>query len=109
MSNPLSPPVTPQHNFRRIAILFAGGPAPAANAVISTCAASYDAGVEVLGLLNGYSRLVDFKPERPLEVMKRMHTRAGRAGPQMHPEFAGNSHLHCADQPWGKKVEHPSH
>ena len=29
------------HNFRRVAILFAGGPAPAANAVISTAAVSF--------------------------------------------------------------------
>lgn len=53
--------------FRRVAILFAGGPAPAANAVISTCAASFLKNqVEVLGILYGYSNLVNYSPERPL-------------------------------------------
>src|SRR5688572_17706610 len=46
---------------RRVAILFAGGPAPAANAVISTCAASFiKRGIQVLGILRGYSNLVKF-------------------------------------------------
>ncbi len=52
---------------RRVAILFAGGPAPAANAVISTAGASFlRSGTEVVGILNGYSRLVDYSPENPL-------------------------------------------
>ena len=43
---------------RRVAILFSGGPAPAANAVISSCASSFiDAGHEVVGLFHGYSNL----------------------------------------------------
>ena len=108
MSNPLSPPVTPQHNFRRIAILFAGGPAPAANAVISTCAASFlHAGVEVLGLLNGYSRLIDFKPERPLEAGRDYMVLDQRA-----LERTRNSQgilIGTARTNPGKKVEHPSH
>ena len=50
-------------------MLFAGGPAPAANAVISTCAASFVRnGVGVLGIKYGYSRLVEYSPERPLEA-----------------------------------------
>jgi 6-phosphofructokinase 1 len=53
--------------MRRVAILFAGGPAPAANAVISTAAVSFLRNeIEVLGILNGYSRLVKYRPERPL-------------------------------------------
>ena len=49
--------------IRRVAILFAGGPAPAANAVISTAAASFlRNGIEVLGVLNGYSHLVEYRP-----------------------------------------------
>jgi 6-phosphofructokinase len=54
--------------IRRVAILFAGGPAPAANAVISTAAVSFlRHEIEVIGILNGYSRLIEYAPERPLQ------------------------------------------
>ena len=54
--------------IRRVAILFAGGPAPAANAVISTAAASFlRNGIEVVGVLNGYSHLVEFGPDHPMQ------------------------------------------
>jgi 6-phosphofructokinase 1 len=54
--------------IKRVAILFAGGPAPAANAVISTAAVSFLRNdIEVVGVLNGYSRLVEYAPERPLQ------------------------------------------
>ena len=53
--------------IRKVAILFAGGPAPAANAVISTCAASFVRnGIGVLGIKYGYSSLSEYSPERPL-------------------------------------------
>jgi 6-phosphofructokinase len=53
--------------IRRVAILFAGGPAPAANAVISSAAfALLQAGVEVIGIKHGYSKLIDFDPSKPL-------------------------------------------
>ncbi|MDX1963529.1 MAG: 6-phosphofructokinase [Pirellulales bacterium] len=53
--------------FRRVGILFAGGPAPAANAVISAAAISFlRNGIDVVGILHGYSSLVEFGPERPL-------------------------------------------
>ena len=53
--------------IQRVAILFAGGPAPAANAVISSAALSLlQAGVEVLGIKHGYSNLVDYDPSKPL-------------------------------------------
>jgi 6-phosphofructokinase len=56
-----------RRNFRRVAILFAGGPAPAANAVISTAATAFlRSEIEVVGVLHGYSHLVEFSPERPL-------------------------------------------
>ncbi len=62
MSNTLSPPSTSNTRFKKIAILFAGGPAPAANAVISAAAAAFlKNGVEVVGIKNGYSNLIDFK------------------------------------------------
>ena len=41
-----------RHNFHRVAILFAGGPAPAANAVISTAATAFLRNdIEVVGVL----------------------------------------------------------
>ena len=53
--------------IKRVAILFAGGPAPAANAVISTAAASFlKHGIEVIGVRHGYSHLVEYSPEKPL-------------------------------------------
>jgi 6-phosphofructokinase 1 len=56
------------HGIRRVAILFAGGPAPAANAVISTAAVSFlRHGIEVVGVYNGYSKLVTFAPDAPLQ------------------------------------------
>jgi len=67
MSNTLNPPPRQQHNFAKVAILFAGGPAPAANAVISAAAASFlKAGVAVVGIKNGYSNLIDYSSENPL-------------------------------------------
>jgi 6-phosphofructokinase 1 len=55
------------HNIKRVALLFAGGPAPGANAVISTCAISFiRAGIEVVGIRYGYSNLIDYSPARPL-------------------------------------------
>ena len=66
-SGSLSPPPKHAHSFRRVAILFAGGPAPAANAVISTCAVSFLRNrVEVIGILNGYRNLVRYDSARPL-------------------------------------------
>ena len=65
--NTLSPPARPQSAFQRVAILFAGGPAPAANAVISTAAVSFlRNGIDVVGIMHGYSHLVEFQPDRPM-------------------------------------------
>ena len=70
MANTLSTNIT-QSDFKRIAILFAGGPAPAANAVISAAATSFvRAGVEVIGVKHGYSNLADFDPSQPLKEGK---------------------------------------
>jgi ATP-dependent phosphofructokinase / diphosphate-dependent phosphofructokinase len=63
----LSRPPKTESNIKRVAILFSGGPAPAANAVISTAAASFNKnGIEVIGLLHGYSNLMHFGPDSPL-------------------------------------------
>jgi len=68
-NTPLAHPVAPEHNFGRVAILFSGGPAPAANAVISTAAASFlRQGIPVYGILHGYSGLVQHSEARPMEV-----------------------------------------
>ena len=67
MANTLNSPHRPNHKFTKAAILFAGGPAPAANAVISAAAASFlKSGIDVVGIRNGYSRLVEFNVDKPL-------------------------------------------
>ena len=67
MANTLSPPPRPDHYFERVAILFAGGPAPAANAVISAAAASFlRAGVQVVGIKHGYECFEQFDADNPL-------------------------------------------
>lgn len=54
-------------DIKRVGMLFSGGPAPAADAVISAAVSSLlDAGVEVVGLLDGYEHLVGCSPETPL-------------------------------------------
>ncbi len=54
--------------IKKVAILFSGGPAPAANAVISTAAASFiKAGIEVYGMKHGYAGLVRYTPEAGLQ------------------------------------------
>jgi len=55
------------HDIKRVALLFAGGPAPGANAVISTCAISFIRnGIEVVGIRYGYSNLMEYSPATPL-------------------------------------------
>ncbi|MGD9126733.1 MAG: 6-phosphofructokinase [Planctomycetia bacterium] len=68
MATTLSHPPQTESNIKKVAILFSGGPAPAANAVISTAAVSFlRNGIEVVGVLNGYSHLMQFGPEHALE------------------------------------------
>jgi ATP-dependent phosphofructokinase / diphosphate-dependent phosphofructokinase len=67
MSSTLSRPPHLESNIRRAAILFAGGPAPAANAVISTAAVSFlRNNIDVYGILNGYSHLVEYSPDHAM-------------------------------------------
>ncbi|MFW6050635.1 MAG: 6-phosphofructokinase [Myxococcota bacterium] len=50
-------------DVRRVGIVFAGGPAPAANAVISAAAISFlESGREVVGFFHGYSNLQEYHP-----------------------------------------------
>lgn len=66
VSSSLDPPPKPARHFNRVGIVFAGGPAPAANAVISAAAASFlRAGAEVIGIKHGYSRLVNSSADQP--------------------------------------------
>lgn len=68
MPSSLSGPEKQPHPFRRVAILFAGGPAPAANAVISTAAVSFLRNeVEVVGIKHGYSAIMHYTGDQPLE------------------------------------------
>ena len=49
--------------IRRVGIIFSGGPAPAANAVISAAGLSFlEDGREVLGFFHGYSNLQHYHP-----------------------------------------------
>ncbi|WP_417738395.1 6-phosphofructokinase [Rosistilla oblonga] len=53
--------------IKRVAILFAGGPAPAANSVIATAASSFmKEGIEVYGIKHGYSRLAEYTASGPM-------------------------------------------
>lgn len=50
-------------HIKRVALVFSGGPAPAANAVISAAAISFlEDGREVIGFFHGYSNLQDYHP-----------------------------------------------
>ena len=50
-------------DIKRVGILFSGGPAPAANAVIAAAAVSFlEHGREVIGFLHGYSGLEQYNP-----------------------------------------------
>lgn len=50
-------------HIKRVALVFSGGPAPAANAVISSAAISFlEDGREVIGFFHGYSNLQDYHP-----------------------------------------------
>lgn len=54
-------------DIKKVAMLFAGGPAPGANAVIGTAAYAFlNAGIEVVGIKHGYSNLIDFDGSSPL-------------------------------------------
>jgi ATP-dependent phosphofructokinase / diphosphate-dependent phosphofructokinase len=68
MDSTLTRPRAPLTDLRRVAILFSGGPAPAANAVISTAADAFlRSGIDVIGIKHGYSGLMKFGPDRPMQ------------------------------------------
>ena len=97
--------------MKRIAIVFSGGPAPAANAVIGAAAISFlEAGVEVLGIFHGYTNLQDYDPERAIPwsrvkhyrvlVHSRRHSGDLRNTPRHH-------HRDRARQPWCRPSRRP--
>lgn len=94
--------------IRRVAILFAGGPAPAANAVISTCAASFvNHGVEVFGIYHGYSHLLEYSADHPLEENRdyvRLTAKRLRRTRNTRGIMLGTARANP-----GKKIDHPSH
>ncbi|MDQ3364506.1 MAG: 6-phosphofructokinase [Myxococcota bacterium] len=50
-------------HIKRVAVVFSGGPAPAANAVISSAAISFlEDDRQVIGFFHGYSNLADYHP-----------------------------------------------
>ena len=68
MTFPLSSPKLSNTNIKKVAILFSGGPAPSANAVIGSAALCFArAGIEVYGMLNGYTHLENYKSGVKLE------------------------------------------
>ncbi|MGO9596789.1 MAG: 6-phosphofructokinase [Isosphaeraceae bacterium] len=110
MSSSSSPAPTTSSSpkIQRVAILFAGGPAPAANAVISTAASAclrHD--IEVVGILNGYAHLVEFGPEHAMEegrdYIKLDHTRLKRSR-NTRGIMIGTARTNP-----GKDVSHPNH
>ena len=59
--------MTNGHDIKRVGILFSGGPAPAANAVISAAVLSFlNNGIAVYGFLDGYEDLELWTPDKPL-------------------------------------------
>ncbi len=97
-----------RHNFHRVAILFAGGPAPAANAVISTAATAFLRNdIEVVGVLHGYSHLIEYSPERPLlegrDYVMVTHRMLGRTR-NSQGILIGTARANP-----GKDVSHPTH
>jgi 6-phosphofructokinase 1 len=108
MSGPLSTPEKKTTSLKRVAILFAGGPAPAANAVISTAAASFLRNdVEVIGILYGYSHLAEYSPEKPLvedeDYIKIKHGLLKRSR-NTQGIMIGTARTNP-----GKSISHPSH
>ena len=68
MSPMLARPQKQSSPLKRVALLFSGGPAPAANAVICTAADAFlRHGIDVVGIKHGYSGLMEYAADRPLE------------------------------------------
>jgi 6-phosphofructokinase 1 len=98
----------PPHNFPRAAILFAGGPAPAANAVISAAATAFlRGGIEVIGVKHGYDPLAKFGPSNPL-VEGRDYVKLGHSVLRRTRNSQGILIGTARENP-GRLISHPSH
>ncbi|MGV2336737.1 MAG UNVERIFIED_CONTAM: 6-phosphofructokinase [Planctomycetaceae bacterium] len=87
------------HGIKRVALLFAGGPAPGANAVISTCAISFiRAGIEVVGIRYGYSNLIDYSPCQPARRRPALQN-AHRTLAATNPQQGRHHHRYRPSQP----------
>ena len=101
-------PALGARTIKRVAILFAGGPAPAANAVISTAAATFRRhGIDVLGIMHGYAHLIEYRDDRPMKegsdyiVLDQSNLRRSR---NTRGILIGTSRTNP-----GKDISHPSH
>ncbi len=106
--NSLSRPPKVKHNFKKAAILFAGGPAPGANAVISAAAVSFLRNdIQAIGIKHGYSALAEYSPEKPLvegtDYVVLDHARLSRT------RNRSGIMIGTARTNPGKLVSHPSH
>ncbi len=95
-------------NIKRVAILFAGGPAPGANAVISTAAIAFlNSDIQVIGINYGYSRLVQYAEDRPMveghDYIKITHAELH------HKRTAQGVMIGTARTNPGKQVNSPDH
>jgi 6-phosphofructokinase 1 len=104
----MASPLGVAHHFERVAMLFAGGPAPAANAVISTAATAFlRHNIDVVGVLHGYSHLVEYSAENPLlegrDYVMLNHRMLGRTR-NSQGILIGTARTNP-----GKDVSHPTH
>jgi 6-phosphofructokinase 1 len=108
MPNSMSAPPKVTSEFRRVAVVFAGGPAPAANAVISTCAAAFSrSGIQTFGIRYGYSKLARYSSESPLVEGKDymlLDQRMLKRSRNTQGILIGTARTNP-----GKNVHHPSH
>lgn len=94
--------------IQRVAMLFAGGPAPGANAVIASAAMAFiNDGIEVIGIKHGYSSLIDFDPSKPL-VEGQDYIRITRAE-LPHRRSSQGIMIGTARSNPGKSVSSPAH
>ncbi len=108
MAGSLSAPTKKATALKRVAILFAGGPAPAANAVISTAAAAFQRNdIDVLGIMHGYSNLANYSPEKPLEEGN--HYVKLRSNLLKRSRNTQGIMIGTARTNPGKNVSHPTH
>ncbi|MCP5049322.1 MAG: 6-phosphofructokinase, partial [bacterium] len=61
---------------RNIGLLFSGGPAPAANAVISSVSLNFiDRKIPIIGIFNGFEYIEDYNSKHPEEMVEDVHYR----------------------------------